>query len=408
MLKLGTIALALGALATRKLAACSFLAVCTCARIVVSNNQLSLGVAAQVNCSESRSLHSQDELDEVRKECKELGGYLALQSNWTGDANLDGIERIDGNLMLFYCDNYVSTYSGCLDASDRPFSVHSSTLKEVTGYIDKQAGSAPVKSIRFPKLQTVGLWFGLSDQGTLEELDLTALTDVGGFQVTGASKLKSIENDGIRNLTCVRDNTECSVMLNNVNDLKFVKSLLAKDLSPSDTHDNQSLALEVTWSDGDGEVENMNFTWGWKNISHLLVSRKQVWIDMGVKKTENMFIGEADLRLDTRLERSDSLKSLEVGHAIYEATKDDEDVETIKFPFDKVKDLTVRVEPYTEVTVEHIGLPKEAKYWDMVNITMEMHRTKFDVKDGDGNALWTWPREANNIRLSGKIGMNLL
>jgi hypothetical protein len=112
--------------------------------------------------------------------CPTLWGDLVIQSNASGDINLDGIANITGSLII--------------DTGAIITSLHSRTLQQAGGlYVT----SAPVlQNIRFPNLESITSdeQISVGDAPGLNLIDLSSLQTPGEFlQVYSTPNLTSFE-----------------------------------------------------------------------------------------------------------------------------------------------------------------------------------------------------------------------
>jgi hypothetical protein len=326
---------------------------------------------------------------------------LWLGSNWTGNANLAGIEEIKGDLFLFSCSafGYLPSDDPCGPVTDSPISVSAPDLKVVRGSIEKPPG-APVKALNFPKLQTAG-HLKIYDDGNVEEFDVTDLDTIQSMYLTGFEKLETIKSNGLRDLTC--DSFQrCGITITDSSGLRSVGDLLAANetIVRGGTIPSLSLSGENT------VLSNSSLTLGWPEMSRLSFSGDNMDVQLGGPNTTEMSFRYLNPSSDTVLTRHDNVKTITIGDV--RITRFPKIVETLSLPFDMVSKLFIESGPKGSPFVQHFSLPERARNWDGVQLRMWMRDTEFRAKNEDGETLWYWPRKIANVSMTGKINMDLL
>lgn len=363
------------------------------------------GVAG-IDCDDIPEVYTQDLLDEIRGDCTTIEDDLWLGSNWTGNANLAGIEEIKGDLFLFSCSafGYIPPDDPCDPVTDRPIGVSAPDLRVVTGSIEKPPG-APVRSLNFPKLQSAAR-MKIYDEGNVEDFDVTDLNTIQCMYLTGFEKLETIKSNGIQNFTC--DSWLCGITITGSSGLRSIGDLLAVN----ETIVRGRTQPSLSFTDEDAVLNNSALTIGWSNIRSLGFSGADMKVQLGGPNTTEMFFDYLDLSPDTVLTRHDNVKNITVGkvevRTSSERYEEMQSFETLNLPFDMVRELFIRTGPDTGSSVQHFSLPEKARDWDGVQLYLGMHDTEFRGKDEDGETLWYWPRKIANVTMNGKINMDIL
>lgn len=343
------------------------------------------------------TIKSQDDADEVRKNCKDIQGYLTFDDYLDESINLDGIEFINGDIRYTGDSEWgnATEIGGPYPTTLKPITIECSTLKTVNGSIYFWAFEG-LSEFLLPKLTRVEESFTLQRMHYLRKLDITKLTHLGSFNIE-ANHLTELKHEGLKGFTdgaFSRSIRFWGIRVSSVDSwFKYPLTAIARDSEYDDL---------TSWApvhiDANRIPKIKSVTIGYANTSKIWVEGNDTELTLGSSETETMNIGFLQLQGDlTKITRAPNVKEINVGQLYFRGSSLKEIDLTI---FDKITNLTI----YDHGNLQRIRMPAKAVDWEDMTISIEMNQnltliSEYRDPENKTDQFWYWPK-GNISRIS--------
>ncbi|WAO95866.1 Hypothetical protein NCS54_01351200 [Fusarium falciforme] len=342
------------------------------------------------------TIKSQDDADEVRKNCKDIQGYLTFDDYLDESINLDGIEFINGDFRYTGESEWgnETEIGGPYPTTLKPITIECSTLKTVNGSIYFWAFEG-LSEFLLPKLTRVEESFTLQRMHYLRKLDITKLAHLGAFTIE-ANHLTELKHEGLKGFTdgaFSRSIRFWGIRVSSVDSwFKYPLTAIARDSE----YDLTSWA--PVHIDANRIPKIKSVTIGYANTSKIWVEGNDTELTLGSSETETMNIGFLQLQGDlTKITRAPNVKEINVGQLYFRGSSLKEIDLTM---FDKITNLTI----YDHGNLQRIRMPAKAVDWEDMTISIEMNQnltliSEYRDPENKTDQFWYWPK-GNISRIS--------
>ncbi|KAJ6003147.1 hypothetical protein N7451_005694 [Penicillium sp. IBT 35674x] len=340
---------------------------------------VSSGVLA-IDCG-SVSITSAADAEILRQSCPTVTGSITIgpfTQPATQHINLDGVAVIQGDLQSYENDiNYETVASS-------PFTVSSTTLREVHGAVDFARGATQLWNLSLPNLTAVTGSFSVSS-APISYLDITSLEFASNIAIQ-AQNLTTLRHTKLTNITSLNIQ---SVQVNSI-----------------DSFLNNAIDVENVYVAG--PLPNIDkITIGFPSVISLTISAS-VNVTLGAASTTKMDLIHLNLGGGlTGVNRNPVLQSL----TGYSLRLSDTALTRLDLPFDNLGFLWLGYDT-EDSTLEQIRLPPVAVNWTSSNgfwlITESSPSLNLSSQygtDDAGNRIqtWYWPTNMTSIEIDNTI-----
>ncbi|KAK7419363.1 hypothetical protein QQZ08_010896 [Neonectria magnoliae] len=355
---------------------------------------LSSQAAAAVDCSGDVLITSARDAKEVRDSCTVVKGNLDLAYSLDESINLDGLERVEGDITHEGCG--LVGFSDCFIPSG--FNFTSSTLSVINGSLDFNYFYGLTKII-LPKLNYVEGTVSLLNLFNITELDFTNLEYISEFFLK-TERLQTLQLNGIKGFTRGIERSDGIQIL----DAGSIESLDGFFKYPINTLELDNWAMDNRIQLDINRIPKVrNITIGWTGLNTLDISGKDLTVILGRPSTKSMEIRNLDIGSGVSFQRADGLQNLTVG----DFTLHSSNLTKVSLPFDDLASLSLI---FNDVLTS-IELPPEAKNWRnlSMDITLCESLNLTSEYDDDGKQTWYWPKgDLHQVHLNSNISTEFL
>ncbi|KAL6366036.1 hypothetical protein LRP88_00130 [Fusarium phalaenopsidis] len=343
------------------------------------------------------TIKSQDDADEVRKNCKDIQGYLTFDDYLDESINLDGIEFINGDITYTGESEWgnETEIGGPYPTTLKPITIECSTLKTINGSIYFWAFEG-LSEFLLPKLTRVEESFVLQRMHYLRKLDITKLTHLGSFNIE-ANHLTELKHEGLKGFTDGAWSQGLQFWGVRVSSLdswfKYPLTAISREsgydrlMSWAPVHINANRLPKLK-----------SVTIGYANTSKIWIRANNTELTLGSSETETMNIGLLQIEGElTKITRASNVKEINVGELYFDGSPLKEIDLTM---FDKITNLTIS----GHGNLQRIRMPAKAVDWKDMTIKIERNQnltliSEYRDPENKKDQFWYWPK-GNISRIS--------
>lgn len=349
------------------------------------------------------TIKSQDDADEVRKNCKDIQGYLKFDDYIDESINLDGVEFVNGDINYMGDPEWgnATQIGGPYPTTLKPITLEWSTLKTVNGSVFFWAFEG-LSEFLLPNLTRVEKSFTLQRMHYLRKLDITKLAHLGAFTIE-ANHLTELKHEGLKGFTDGAFSKSIrfwGIRIPSVDSwFKYPLTVIGRDPEYDDL--SSYAPVEI---DANRIPKIKSVTIGYANTSKIVVEGNDTELTLGSSETETMNIGFLQLHGDiTKITRAPNVKEINVGQLYFRGSSLKEIDLSI---FDKITNLTI----YDHGDLQRIRMPAKAVDWEDMTIRIEMNQnltliSEYRNPENKTDRFWYWPK--GNISIISIIGTPL-
>lgn len=351
-----------------------------------------------MDCGGNIEISNAGDAENVRKACKTITGSVTIAEGIVDSINLDGVERIDGDLTHTGCG--LLTYEACGPSPSAPISFSSSTLNFVNGSVEFLTYNK-LDKVSLPRLRYVWNSVSFRDVTDLKELDITSLEYVSELALETPA-LETLSLDGIKGFNEAASFTG-GVEIWNSGKLESVDAFFTNPINTS--------KLE-SWREGKGLLINQGalpnvrkINIGWVGMDSLEVGGTNLTVVLGGQDVKSVAIKQVTLRGGiVGLQRGDSLEELNVERF----TLLENDVITdLNLPLDSAASITLT----NSSSLQSVTLSSKAERWKNLSVKIsDCASLKLDSENGsDGKKNWVWPKgEMASVNITSNVSSAFL